>query len=253
MPLRGLGWHPSVPDFRDYQLSIAKIAPAVLPPMVDIRAQMPPIGDQGQIGSCTAWASTAAYRYELDRQGLPDFDPSELAQYYWTRQLEGTTHSDAGASIRDAIKTIAKVGVVAEHLWPYHTDQGAITAAPPTAIKRQAKQHLALQYEAVQQTPNAIRIALAAGLPVVYGMAVYSSFESDPVRLSGVVPMPAKTDQALGGHALCLVGYAEASQHYTVRNSWGTDFGDHGYLYVPYEYIHSPRLASDFWVMRSVK
>jgi C1A family cysteine protease len=33
-----------------------------------------------------------------------------------------------------------------------------------------------------------------------------------------------------------------------IRNSWGTSFGDHGYCYLPYEYVLSG-LADDFWVM----
>jgi C1A family cysteine protease len=111
-------------------------APASLPTKIDLRPRMPPIGDQGQIGSCTAWASTAAYRYELDRQKLADFEPSELAQYYWTRALEGTTASDAGATIRDAAKVLAKTGAAPENLWPYTVSK--LTQAPPASAKQAA-------------------------------------------------------------------------------------------------------------------
>jgi C1A family cysteine protease len=238
-----------VPDIRDYPMSLAA-APASLPTKVDLRPQMPPIGDQGQLGSCTAWASLAAYRYELDKQKLTDFDPSELAQYYWTRVLEGTTTSDAGATIRDAIKVIAKTGVATEKLWPYTISK--FNQAPPASAKQAASQHLALQYQSVPQNLNSVKSALAAGFPVVIGISVYASFESSAVVHTGVVPMPSPTEEFLGGHALLLVGYDDATRRFTTRNSWGTGFGDHGYVYLPYSYVTSPQLASDFWIIKKV-
>jgi C1A family cysteine protease len=249
MPGHAFGWHPSVPDIRDYPMALAA-APASLPAKVDLRPQMPPIGDQGQLGSCTAWASTAAYRYELDKQKLADFEPSELAQYYWTRALEGTTASDAGASIRDSVKALAKTGAAAEKLWPY--DISKFNQAPPNSVKQAASHHLALQYQSVPQNLTAVKSALAAGFPVLIGISVYASFESDPVARTGVVPMPTPREQLLGGHALLLVGYDDATQRFTTRNSWGTGFGDHGYVYLPYAYVTSPQLASDFWIIKRV-
>ena len=249
MPGHAFGWHPSLPDIRDYPLALAA-APASLPAKVDLRPQMPPIGDQGQLGSCTAWASLAAYRYELDKQKLTDFDPSELAEYYWTRALEGTTSSDAGATIRDAVKTIAKTGVAPEKLWPYNVAK--FNQAPPSGAKQSASHHLALQYQSVPQNLTSIKSALAAGFPVIIGISVYESFESDPVVHTGVVPMPSPNEQLLGGHALLLVGYDDATRRFTTRNSWGIGFGDHGYVYLPYGYLTTPQLSSDFWIIKKV-
>ena len=36
-------------------------------------------------------------------------------------------------------------------------------------------------------------------------------------------------DTVRGGHAVCLVGYAQ--EHFIVRNSWGTRWGDAGSAY----------------------
>lgn len=246
----GLGRIADIGDIRDHPLLLTA-PPASLPSKVDLRPQMPPIGDQGQLGSCTAWASTAAYRYELDRQKLPDFEPSELAQYYWTRGLEGTTKSDAGGTIRDAVKVLATRGAAPESLWPYDVKQFA--KAPPSTVTKAAGTHLALEYQSVPQTLAAVKGALAAGYPVVIGISVYASFESDTVAKTGVVPMPGTREQMLGGHALLLVGYDDATSRFTVRNSWGTGFGDKGYVYLPYAYVVSSKLASDFWVLHSVE
>lgn len=249
MPGHAFGWHPSLPDIRDYPMALAA-PPSSLPTKVDLRPQMPPIGDQGQLGSCTAWASTAAYRYELDRQKLSDFEPSELAQYYWTRALEGTTASDAGASIRDAVKALTKTGAAAENLWPYDISKFAV--APPSNVRQAARHHLALQYQSVPQNLTSLKSALAAGYPIVIGITVYSSFESSTVERTGVVPMPTAHEQVLGGHALLLAGYDDSTSRFTTRNSWGTGFGDHGYVYLPYAYLTNPQLSSDFWIIQKV-
>ncbi|CAE7569754.1 unnamed protein product [Symbiodinium pilosum] len=65
--------------------------------------------------------------------------------------------------------------------------------------------------------------------------------------------MPQPTDQQLGGHAVCAVGYDDFKQCFIVRNSWGEGWGDKGYFYMPYEYMCHPALASDFWAINWVE
>jgi len=47
------------------------------------------------------------------------------------------------------------------------------------------------------------------------------------------------------------VGYDDASQRFTIRNSWGTSWGLAGYATMPYAYLLSSSLASDFWTVKS--
>lgn len=42
---------------------------------------------------------------------------------------------------------------------------------------------------------------------------------------------------SLGAHAMLCVGYSEPDQVFIARNSWGQDWGDGGYCYVPYSYM----------------
>jgi C1A family cysteine protease len=247
----GLGRTPDLGDIRDHPLSLRLTAPANLPAVVDLRPRMPPVGDQGRLGSCTAWASTAAWRAELMKQGKPDMEPSELATYYWTRSLEGTTKVDAGASIRDAIKSLAKVGCAPEELWPY--DIARFAKAPPAAVKKAAGAHQALEYQAVPQMEPDLKAALAEGYAVVIGISVYESFESPAANRTGIIPLPKRSERLLGGHAIALVGYDDPARYFTFRNSWGTGWGDKGYGYLPYDYVLSPSLASDFWIVRLVE
>jgi C1A family cysteine protease len=57
----------------------------------------------------------------------------------------------------------------------------------------------------------------------------------------------------VGGHAVLCVGYDNGKGNFKIRNSWGPGVGDHGYFYMPYEYVTNRQLANDFWVINAVK
>src|ERR1700748_3416710 len=118
------GWIPDIPEARDRFLQLPRKVSA-LPPSVDLRAQCPPVYDQGQLGSCTANAIAGAFQFELLKQSLPSFNPSRLFIYYNERVLEGHVKTDSGAQIRDGIKSVATQGVCDEALWPYVTSKFA--------------------------------------------------------------------------------------------------------------------------------
>ncbi|MDX2235297.1 MAG: C1 family peptidase, partial [Hyphomonadaceae bacterium] len=102
--------------------------------------------------------------------------------------------------------------------------------------------------------PHQYRACLATGAPFVIGFTVYESFESAAVATTGVVPMPGPGERALGGHAVCVIGYrtTRAGQlHYEVRNSWGPAWGVDGSCWMPAAYIEDLNLADDAWVIRA--
>src|SRR5439155_22361636 len=104
------GWIPDKPDYRDHIYGAPRLQLTALPQSIDLRKQCPPVYDQGQLGSCTANAIAAAIEFDRLKQGLKDFTPSRLFIYYNERVMEHTVKSDAGAAIRDGIKSVAKKG-----------------------------------------------------------------------------------------------------------------------------------------------
>ena len=64
--------------------------------------------------------------------------------------------------------------------------------------------------------------------------------------------MPSNED-CLGGHAVMVCGYDDTAQHWIVRNSWGSHWGDNGYFYLPYPYLTNNQYASDLWVITTLK
>src|SRR5713101_59440 len=71
---RHFGWRPDQPDHRDYYYGAPPTNLRALPPSVDLRGQMPPVYDQGRIGSCTANAIAGAIQFDRKKAGeVPDF------------------------------------------------------------------------------------------------------------------------------------------------------------------------------------
>jgi C1A family cysteine protease len=246
------GWVPDLPDQRDrvFRAPLARTGP--LPAKVDLRSQCPPVWDQGAIGSCTAHAIAGALEFDQMKQALADaFVPSRLFIYYNERVMEGTVDEDAGAMIRDGIKSVAKQGAPHEGLWPY--DAKAFRTKPSKPAYADARKHAAVLYQRVTQDLSQLRGCLAAGYPVVFGFSVYASFESDAVASSGRVPMPAPKEKMVGGHAVLAVGYTHAQERFIVRNSWGTSWGLDGYFTMPYAYLLDGNLSDDFWTIKLVQ
>lgn len=250
MGILNLGWLPDLPDFRDYTFS-GETAVANLPPVVDLRASDAPIYNQGNLGSCTGNSIGGMFQFVNKKTAGIDFVPSRLFIYYNERKMMGTVSKDSGAYIRDGIKSIAKKGVCKETTWAY--DITKFKNKPSDAAYTEALAHQAIQYQRIDDTVTSMKQCLADGFPFVFGFTMYDSFRSDPVTKTGVVPMPDKSEKCLGGHAVMAIGYNEEKDHFIVRNSWGTGWGDKGYFYMPYDYLKNSNLACDFWTLRKVE
>jgi C1A family cysteine protease len=245
------GWRPDTPDHRDYTFSVPEhIASAPLPVKVDLRPKMPSIDDQLELGACTGNAIASAYEFDLIKQSVTDFAPSRLFIYYNERVMEGTVGQDAGAEIRDGIKSIGQQGVCTEKTWAYNIAKFA--SKPSKKAYTEALGHKALTYARVAQTLTDMKGCLASGYPIIMGFSVYDSFESQQAADTGIVQLPSKSEQMVGGHAIVVVGYDDVSQRWIVRNSWGSGWGMLGYFTVPYAYFTDPNLASDLWTIRVV-
>ncbi len=221
---------------------------------IDLRGYVDHIYAQGSLRSCTANALCAAYGLDLVKQsqtlsgGYNYFAPSRLFLYYNTREYEGTTRENVGASIRDTVKALNRKGVCPEKDWPYHIKR--YTTKPNESCYQAAVGNNLCKYESLKQEKDQLRACLKDKCPFVFGFNVYRSFHNYRNKTSGGMTMPTREEIIRGPegrHAVVAVGYNDAMECIIVLNSWGRDWGDKGYFYMPYAFITDPKMCSDFW------
>ena len=242
------GWTPDRPDQRDKLYSAIAAPPKKLPASVDLRPLCSPVENQGNLGSCTANALVGSLEFLEIKAGKTVTDLSRLFVYYNERAIEGTVTEDAGGMIRDGVKSLVKQGVCTEQAWPYVISQFAVK--PPAACYKQGLAHQVLSYHRIL-TLQEMRSCLAEGYPFVFGFTVYEAFESPAVAKSGQLNLPKPKEKSLGGHAVLAVGYDDATQRFTIRNSWGAAWGQQGYFTMPYAYLSNRNLSDDLWTLRA--
>lgn len=247
------GWVRDLPDVRDEKLTAVNSFQAVPSEFALSADFMPAVRDQGNLGSCTAFALGGAMEFLLAREiakATPNVDriiPSHLFVYYQERVLERTVNEDAGAMLRDGMKVLALWGAPDESVWPY--DISKFTQKPPQPAYDAAHKARLSTYKSVPA--SAVKQAVYGYGPVCFGISVYESFESDEVARTGIVPVPSRSEQMLGGHAIWAWGWKviNGSTYIRCRNHWGSQWGDAGNFYLPEVYVTNADLADDFWSM----
>ncbi|CAF0804918.1 unnamed protein product [Adineta steineri] len=100
---------------------------------------------------------------------------------------------------------------------------------------------------------NAIEICLHNQLPVLIGIRL---LKQNFQRNGGYLQVPADLDDPLikktGIHGIMIVGYNRKTQYFICRNSYGENWGYHGYFYLPYEYLTHPCLIDDIGGLWSI-
>jgi C1A family cysteine protease len=269
----GTGWLPPMPDLRDYSVEHRDItdmadrlglaAPTVtLPTTVDLRQWCSPVENQLDLGSCSAHAGVALIEYFERKAHGKHIDGSRLFVYKTTRNLMSSA-GDTGAWLRNVMGALCLCGIPDEKYWPYNV--AAFDDEPPAFVYAVSDNFEALKYfchdpvSANVHTEAALKSVkkyLAAGIPSMFGFWGFPSFEDTDVK--GGIPYPCPGEQAQWGHAIVAVGYddnirikntkcnVETAGALLIRNSWGAEWGDDGYGWLPYDYALN-NLASDFW------
>lgn len=226
-------------DKRDY---VFLAQPTPLPKSASVQSKLKPAYDQKALGSCTANALACLVQNKYNNAIMP----SRLFIYYNEREMEGTIDCDCGASLRDGVKTLNKQGACGESYWGY--DIKKFANKPPQKAYTNGLKYIISGYYAVPQREYDIKYAISQGKPVVFGFMVKSSFMDPAVAKSGIYN-PKQGEDTIGGHAVVIVGYDDATKLFTVRNSWGTNWGKSGYFTMPYSEVLNRDISFDFWVI----
>lgn len=234
-----------------YKATLTSESYQSMPSSASLEKYCPTPGDQGQFGTCVAFATAYHLRTilytklqsEIAGIGMPSANPNAniFSPSFIYEQIKNEDDSKCqdGTNPVDAFALMKKTGVAKLLTQPYRCG---------TTIKKEAIQEginfRIADYQilyTVGETDDRLKInatkkALSEGYPCMLGFVVAQSFYG----LKGDVWREQKTDDGPTGkhgrHAMCVVGYDDKKYGgaFRVMNSWGTAWADKGYVWIPY-------------------
>lgn len=224
----------SKPDHRDWTYQVSR---QPIRDIVDLREWDSRIEDQMTLGSCVGQAIAGAYEMMLKRNYPNQYtELSPLFVYYNGRLIEHASDLDAGTTIRSGIKGLLSYGICTEELWPYDVEKFNVQPSPEAYDD--GRHRTIENYRRLYGISDMIS-AINNNRPVVIGMSVYTQF-FDLNMDNAVVEIPENRYlDYYGEHAVYLVGYNRNNKQLLAKNSFGEEWGDHGYFWIPYDYAQS--------------
>lgn len=230
--MRKLGCLKDLKDLRDIPMGLV-LPPIPLPAKINYTKNMTRVRDQGDEGTCVAFASvTGVKEYQDTKEYGKSIELSPRYLYNLCKKNDGAPDTE-GTYPRVAMKMLLKYGTSPENFWPYkpHQTDKPKSGASKAAIKYRIKAYARLK------TALEMKRSLVINGPFLAGVDVYDSWFAKDVDRTGIIPMPKKSGQYQGGHAICITGYDDSKKLLKFKNSWGGGWGDKGYGYLSYDYM----------------
>jgi C1A family cysteine protease len=242
-----LGCNFSSPeDLADVPLFKAKpdLTLSVLPSSLTL--SHPPIGNQGQQGSCVGWgAATTDGIYYYYKTGKTSWDKATdimSPSFVYNKIKAGSCN--AGASIAKAIKFLKSTG---DCQWNdmIYTDQSC-SAVPGATATADGALHKITSYAAISPSDlTTIKTVLNQNHPVIIGVQVDNNYER--LNKTNFTWTP-NTSTILGGHCNTIIGYDDTKQAFYVQNQWGTNWGSAGFYWISYTMMATNKVMEAYYV-----
>ena len=222
--------------------------------VVDNSAHLPTVGDQGQQGSCVAWAFGYYYKtyQEWQDYGWSLTDPNHVfSPAFIYNNIDGGV--DGGSFFSDALKLLTDNGCATIAELPYNASD--YSSFPSESVYRDAIKYRSDSAFYIQTNDmtgiNQVKQLLANGNIAVLGIAIYGNFDNIN-KYNNTYCVKDTTGNFRGSHALTIVGYDDnkvtddGTGAFRMVNQWGTAWGDNGYCWMSYQAVMDSTLSGRY-------
>jgi hypothetical protein len=211
---------------------------------IDLRPYCPKPQNQGNIGSCTGWSSGYGATTILEAipgnlRGQTDSITKAACSALFVYNQIKDKDCDGGSFIGDAAKLLKSKGNVPSK--KFDKVKSDCNRQPTEADLEEAQRHRIKDFMTLFQPSGSeklkvekTKLSLVQNRPVVIGMHLRASFSNLTKR--DEFWFPAAGDQTdAGAHAMVVVGFDDGKEAFEIMNSWGTDWGNGGFIWVKYK------------------
>lgn len=208
---------------------------------IDLRLDCPPIIDIGVIPIHPIASVVSILNYQLVKNKLKIFPPSKLFIYHNCSYFEGVTNL---LSFEMIFKAIEKYGFCSEIEFQYHSDN--LHIKPSYKNYNDALAYKYIDIQRVKNNLNTIKSCLHEGIPLLIGFVIYT----DLYKIVDKIWLPdLEKDKRLGGCSGVIVGYNDDSESFFLKMAFSENFGNSGYITIPYEYINNQDLTPEIYII----
>jgi len=225
-----LGVVPSPADPRDYAYHVyCRVLSETELPETYTAPGIVDVDNQGAVNSCVAHSLGLIKDWQEAKECPPLEKHSR--QFIYAYRPNEYYYKGPGMIPREALATLADVGVVKEAVWPGITEWGQeVWPGSAESIVVLARPYKVASYVSIDYRQIlAMKSALFTTGPILYCIPVYANFTPDA---NGIIPMPAGT--LLGYHATAAIGWKPG--YWLVQNSWGEGWGQGGRCWIPWNF-----------------
>jgi len=262
LALPPLGWLRDFPDLRDFSTDHENVkalrtggnrARLVRPSVVNLEEHFAHAAKEPVFAGCSAQSCCALVEYFERRAHGRAFVGSALFLHTMTCRLLHQ-NCEGGTPLRATFKALKRFGLPPNEYWPATREH--FLAEPGAFLFAYAREYTDLVYVRLDSLQRegarllvTVKAFVAAGFPVAFGFSMFDSLSEDPR-----VPFPSVFDRSIGGRSAVAAGYDDDVRVRSergalrIRGSWGSEWGEAGYGWLPYRYVVD-HLATDFWTL----
>jgi uncharacterized protein (TIGR02145 family) len=211
-----------------------------LPPSTSISIPSP--GNQGSYNSCVGWAvgyGMLGYQFKVI-EGHSDYngnDKNFSPNYIWN-QLNGG--ANVGVSFSGAMNLVVNQGCCKFIDMPINVAPNIQPSS--TAIANAANYKLTQFFRFFTIDINKMKAWLSKGYPIMVAVKIDHAFmknDASPFekQADGRYVWKSYQTSEREGHALLICGYDNAINSFKVLNSWGSNWGNSGYIWIDYDFF----------------